>query len=93
MFSRHTGCVEHALELWDICPEDSHAQREGNRREKEQILCSSVKGRGVLKDAQASGADCQDCEPLPVNGEVSIINFVARNGVKKEGWRDRKRRS
>ena len=51
MFSWHTGCIEHGLELWDIRPKDSHAQREGNRREKEQILCSSVKGRGVLKDA------------------------------------------
>ena len=51
MLSRHTGCIEYGLELWDIRPKDSHAQREGNRREKEQILCCSVKDGGVLEDA------------------------------------------
>ena len=51
MLSWHTGCIEYGLELWEIRPKESHAQREGNCREKEQILCGSVKGRGVLEDA------------------------------------------
>lgn len=77
MLSWYTGCIEYDLELWDIRPKDSHAQREGDRRKKEQILCSSVKDRGVLKDAKTSGADCQECEPLPVKGEVGLLVFCS----------------
>jgi hypothetical protein len=50
--------------------EKRNAQREDHGWEEVEVLGSFIADGGVLEDAEAAGASCEEVEPLPV-GDVS----------------------
>lgn len=66
MLDGHLGGAEHGLEDGDVEPKYGHEQRKDDGGEQPEVLRQLVKGRGVLEDAPAAGADGHEVEPLPV---------------------------
>jgi hypothetical protein len=57
MLRRHTTRTKHILQLGDVEPEDSHAERESDGWEEIEVLSGFIKGWRVLEDGEAAGAE------------------------------------
>ncbi len=84
MLNRDLSRPQHILQLRDIKPKDSHAQRKGHSRKEVPILSLLVEQWRVLEDAESSRADGEEIKPLHDDqiNEVDGTSFVeARGGV------------
>jgi hypothetical protein len=65
VFDGHICCVERVLQCGDIIPEEGHDKGEKNGGKEVNVLRGLVEERWVLEDGEATGADCEEVEPLP----------------------------
>lgn len=80
MLGRDARGGQDGLQLRDVQPEDSHAEREHDRGEQQQVLSPFIEGRRMLEDAQATGAEGHQAEPLPAEVSVFIPVFSLCRG-------------
>lgn len=83
MLNRHRGRGQRTLQLRDVEPENSYAEREGDCWKQVQVLCCFVEGWRVLEDGKPAGAQGHHAEPLPGERCVSRV-FIS--GEEGKGW-------